>query len=621
VAVVGRTPEEAPRTDPVTVATADKPSFDKHVRPVLTAHCIACHGSEKPKAGLNLDKYKDEAAAQADQAVWEKVAHNLRSGEMPPKDKPRLKPADLERVGQWIEMQLARVDCGLKHDPGRVTVRRLNRAEYNNTIRDLVGIDFHPAENFPADDSSHGFDNIGEVLSLPPLLMEKYLAAAEKIVEMAWKNPQAKQRILFIKLDAKNKADAGRQIIERFATQAYRRPVSADEVKRLMRFVELAEKQGGDAEKGIQLAVQAALVSPHFLFRIERGPDPRNPDSQRIGEYDLASRLSYFLWSSMPDAQLFRLASTGNLHAELEPQIRRMLNDPKANGLVVNFAGQWLQLRNLAAVTPDPDRFPSFDEPLRDAMRKETEMFFAAVLKEDRSVLDFIDGRFTFLNERLAKHYGINDVKGDRFRKVELTGNQRGGVLTHASVLTVTSNPTRTSPVKRGKWILENILGTPPPPPPPDAGDLPEDKKGALTGTLRQKMEQHRTNPNCASCHQRMDPLGFGFENFDAVGAWRTQEDRFPIDASGILPDGRSFRGPTELKVILKEKADLFAHCLSEKMLTYALGRGLERQDRCAVDEVAAFLKKNDYKFSALVLGIVKSEPFQNRPAKQGGKK
>lgn len=614
-------PEEPERADLAPVPTAEKSSFDKQVRPVLAAHCIACHGSEKPKGGLNLDKYKDEAAALADRAVWEKVAHNLRSGEMPPRDKPRLKAAEVEQVDNWIETRFAKVDCGLKYDPGRVTVRRLNRAEYNNTIRDLVGVDFQPAENFPTDDSGHGFDNIGEVLSLPPLLMEKYLAAAGKIIEIAWKTPQAKQRLLFVKVDAKNKVEASRQILERFATQAYRRPVSPDEVKRLLRFVDLADKQGDDAEKGIQLAMQAVLVSPHFLFRIERGQDPNNPDARPIGEFELATRLSYFLWSSMPDAELFRLAGAGNLQKELESQVRRMLNDPKANGLVVNFAGQWLQLLNLTAVAPDPDRFPSFDEALRDSMRKETELFFGAVVKEDRSVLDFIDGRFTFLNERLARHYGISNVRGDQFRKVPLTGDQRGGVLTHASVLTVTSNPTRTSPVKRGKWILENILGTPPPPPPPDAGDLPDEKKGALTGTLRQKMEQHRANPSCASCHQRMDPLGFGLENFDAVGAWRTLEDKFPIDASGILPDGKSFRGPAELKVILKGKADLFARCLSDKMLTYALGRGLELQDKCAVDDIAATLKKNDYRFSALVLAIVKSEPFLMRPAKREDKK
>jgi hypothetical protein len=325
----------------------------------------------------------------------------------------------------------------------------------------------------------------------------------------------------------------------------------------------------------------------------------------------------------MPDDELFAQARTGQLRkgGNLQAQVRRMLADPRSRALVENFAGQWLQLRNLKNATPDKRSFPAFDEALRAAMLKETELFFAAIVAEDRSVLDFLDADFTFVNERLARHYGMTGVKGDGFRRVSVAGTQRGGVLTQASILTVTSNPTRTSPVKRGKWILENILGTPPPPPPPDAGELSEDKNVVLSGSLRKRMELHRSNATCASCHQRMDPLGFGFENFDAIGAWRDRDGPYPIDPSGTLPNGQSFRGPRELKAILKGKHEAFGRCLTEKMLTYALGRGLELgddADQPVVERIAGSLARNHYKFSSLVLEIVQSEPFQKRRSQRG---
>ncbi len=334
-----------------------------------------------------------------------------------------------------------------------------------------------------------------------------------------------------------------------------------------------------------------------------------------VNDYELASRLSYFLWSSMPDEELFALAAQGKLHDPkvLTAQARRMLKDPKAQALAENFAGQWLQLRNLANVAPDPARFPDFNDKLRAAMRTETELFFKAVMNEDRSVLDFIDARYTYLNEPLARHYGIPGVKGEQFRRVTLTDSRRGGLITQASILTVTSNPTRTSPVKRGKWVLEQLFGTPPPPPPPGVTQLADDKKGPLVGTLRQRMEQHRKDPMCASCHARMDPIGFGLENFDAVGRWRTKDGGLPVDASGTLPGGQSFNGPAQLKAILKSKKGLFVRCLSGKMLTYALGRGLEPADTCVVDTIAKTVEKNNYRFSALITAIVQSAPFRQR--------
>ena len=388
-------------------------------------------------------------------------------------------------------------------------------------------------------------------------------------------------------------------------------------MQRLMRFVESALNDGEEADSGLRLALKAVLVSPQFLFRGESQPDPNNPQSVHgIDEFALASRLSYFLWSSMPDDPLFAEARRGTLRKNVEAQVKRMLKDAKSKALVDNFAGQWLQIRNLSQVTPAKEKYPKFDESLREAMEKETELFFDYIMREDRSVLEFINADYTFVNERLARHYGIAGVKGDKFQRVSLKGTARGGLLTQGSILTITSNPTRTSPVKRGKWVLENLLGTPPPPPPPDVPELKEGKE--LTGTLRERMEQHRANPSCAVCHQRMDPIGFGFENFDGIGAWREKDGSAPIDPSGELVTGETFKGPAELKnILLKQKRTEFIRCLTEKMLTYALGRGLEYYDRCATDQIAKELAKKNYRFSQLITAIVKSTPFQMRRGEQ----
>ncbi len=382
----------------------------------------------------------------------------------------------------------------------------------------------------------------------------------------------------------------------------------------------MADHEGENFHTAIGVGLQAILVSPNFLFRVELDPEPNNPDAIRtLNDFELATRLSYFLWSSTPDDELLTLARLGKLHETdtLDRQVRRMLADPKSQALVENFAGQWLQLRNLDVASPDRGRYPEFDEALRTAMRKETEQFFASILREDGSLLDFIDGNYTFVNERLARHYGIEGVKGEEYRRVELDPAQRGGVLTQASVLTVTSNPTRTSPVKRGKWVLENLLGTPPPPPPANVPELKTDEEAQLTGSLRERMEQHRANPDCAVCHNRMDPLGFGLENYDGIGGWRTKDGAFDIDPSGELPGGLAFAGPQELKQILKARQDDFIRCLAEKMLTYALGRGVEYSDRCTVEDLVRAVQDNDYKFSSLILAIVHSDAFQKRRGKR----
>jgi hypothetical protein len=316
----------------------------------------------------------------------------------------------------------------------------------------------------------------------------------------------------------------------------------------------------------------------------------------------------------MPDEELFRLAEKGQLRANLDAQVMRMMKDPKAIALVDNFAGQWLKLRMMDFVTPDAKTFPEFDDPLRQAMISETQMLFMEIMREDRSILDFIDADFTYLNERLAKHYGIEGVTGDEFRRVKLDSPERGGLLTHASVLTITSYPARTSPVQRGRWVLENLLDQAPPPPPPDVPALVE--QGKLTGTLRQRMEKHREDPGCAACHEEMDAIGFGLENFNAIGAWRSSDGDSPIDSAGLLPNGRKFSGPAELKKIIKERQDDFCKALSQKMLTYAMGRGLEKTDKCYIEEIVGKTKEQGYKFSALVLQVVHSDPFQKRAAK-----
>ncbi|WP_165245898.1 DUF1592 domain-containing protein [Paludisphaera soli] len=753
---------------PLRAQSPDGPAPEP-VRELFTRFCVSCHQGDQAEGGFDVAKLLAKGPPSTNRKAWNRVKENVEGGLMPPEDNPQPTEDQVAALASWVDAELKKIDCGATVDPGRVTIRRLNRAEYNNTIRDLVGVDFQPADDFPSDDVGYGFDNIGDVLSLPPILMEKYLAAAETIAARAivaagtsevpvktYEGPDLENaggtaadddgrflgtngeialahdfprdasyvvRVhayahqagdqparMAIKLDGKTlqsfdvkavqgsigtyefqgKLRGGRrriaaeflndywepenpdpsrrdrnlvvqsievqgpigakgdplpashklvvfrrpskpeefyecttEVLDRFLRRAYRRPVTGGEVSKLVRLADLARENGESYERGIQLAVQAVLASPQFLFRVElyrpkrdkKGKVLEAPGGVPINDFELASRLSYFLWSSMPDDELFRLALDGKLHeeAELEKQARRMIRDPKSRAFVENFAGQWLQLRNLKTANPDREQFKSFDEPLREAMQKESELFFASILREDRSLLDFIDCDYTFLNERLATHYGVPGVKGPEFRRVKLKGGDRGGLITQASVLTVTSNPSRTSPVKRGKWVLEQILGSPPPPPPPDVPVLADDAKGPLVGTLRQRMEQHRSNPSCASCHARLDPPGFGLENYDAVGAWRDKDGGLPIDASAQLPTGESFRGPAELKAILKTRKSEFVRCLGEKMLTYALGRGLEDPDACTVDALVKGVAADDYRLSRMVLEIVKSEPFLKR--------
>jgi hypothetical protein len=390
--------------------------------------------------------------------------------------------------------------------------------------------------------------------------------------------------------------------------------VTPQEVSTYLQLVTQAWRHGGSFDQGIAVALQALLVSPDFLFRLEKTRTAADGTPQPVSDFELATRLSYFLWASMPDAALRRLAAAHQLHTPevLAGQVTRMLRDPKSQALVEQFGGQWLQVRALESSKPDPDRFPEFEDYLRQSMRKETELFFATIMREDRSILEFLNAKYSFVNERLARHYGLKGIVGPEFRRVDLTGTAREGVLMQASVLTVSSYATRTSPVLRGKWILENLLDAAPPPPPPSVPRLDESAVGTTT-TLRQQMDAHRKNPTCASCHRRMDPLGFGLENFDGIGQWRTEDGKFPIDATGQLPSGRQFTGAAELGKILEEEPEAFARALAVKMLTYALGRGLEPSDHRVVRSIARRVAAQDYRFSSLVTEIVRSVPFQMR--------
>ena len=420
-------------------------------------------------------------------------------------------------------------------------------------------------------------------------------------------------------------ADAGQRsddtscaqtILTSLARRAYRRPVADADLEPLLAFYQEGHASGG-FDEGIQRALEFLLVSPDFLFRVERDPEAVLPNTAyRVSDLELATRLSFFLWSSIPDAELLDLAVQGELRrpAELERQVRRMLADPRSSALVSNFAAQWLFLRNLPALTPDPRLFPDFDEGLREAMRLETELFVESIIREDRNVTEFLTADYTFVNERLARHYGIPHVQGSYFRRITVLGGTRGGLLGQASILTVTAYPHRTSPVLRGKWVLENILGTPPPPPPPDVPPLEVTPGAAQALSMRERMAQHRSSPTCAACHAIMDPPGLSLEQFDAVGRWREVDASFaPIDATGALPDGTTFDGMAGLRQALLSRPEQFISTLSEKMLTYALGRGVEYYDAPALRAILEDAARDDYRFSSLVLGIVNSTPFQMR--------
>ena len=721
------------------------------IKPMLQKHCIECHSDSDAEAGLSLAGYETLDDLLNSRKKFKKVLNRVAAREMPPEDSDPIANDDHKVLMEWLDTLQNSVDCSIVN-PGRVTIRRLNRNEYRNTIRDLVGVDYHPADSFPGDDVGYGFDNIADVLSLPPILMEKYLDAAEEITNqiivdpespsfrktipgLEFKSRQAGHEGMFVVLATESTVQRGieiekegeyevivraagtpakdewpkmafgindkrlktwrvdsqrdepgdysfktrlrareqtlevsflndeyipnvadrnlyvsqveirgpvgltsfqkkilgyqnskdrddlseeelrkitRSALNRFASRAYRRKAYSNEIDKLVRFYEMQVKEGESHEVALKHTLQAVLVSPFFLYKVER---PTKPGQVRtLTDFELATSLSYFLWNSMPDEELLGVAGQRKLTniKSYRNQVLRMMEDPKAEALVESFAAQWLQLGHLEHVRPDPDLFPGVSEELRRDMATETKMLVADLIKRDASIFSLLDSEYSFINKRLAEHYGIDKFRSEGFRRTDMAKYGRKGLMTHASILTLTSNPNRTSPVKRGKWIMENLLGEEPPPPDPEAMQLED--QAELTGTIRQRMEQHRANPNCAICHLVMDELGFALENYDAVGKWRDKDGSNEIDAMGELPDGTIFEGPDELQATLKSKMrDQFVRCLAEKMLIYALGRGLEYFDECALDKIIAQVKQDDYRFSSLIMAVATSDPFIKR--------
>jgi hypothetical protein len=744
----------------------------------VAANCLDCHDRTAKAGGLALDHL---LGADIDQNAdpWERVVHKLTARQMPPKDAPRPDEESYQSVIAALELSLDRAAAATPNSGRTETFRRLNRTEYQNTIRDLLALDIDAAALLPADESSHGFDNI-TISDLSPTLLNRYVAAAQKISRMAvgriaggpsvetfrmraditqdvhlpglpigtrggmlinyhfpqdgeydvqvhlmrdrndeieslrephelevsldrrrmdvfdvrpaprgvsdksveeklrtrfqvaagphqlavafvpksssllettrrplnvhfnfYRHPRlgpavyqvsvvgpieaqgpgstpSRARIFICRpTGGDEEEDCAKKIIANLARRAFRQPVDEADLQTPLEFYCQGHAQGG-FEAGIESALASLLVNPQFLFRIELDPPGAvSGRPYRISDLELASRLSYFLWSSMPDDELLDLATAGKLSQPdvLEGQVRRMLADPRSRSLATNFAGQWLYLRNLDSIIPDMRLFPDFDDNLRQALRQETELLFENVLRDDRSVLEFLNADYTYLNERLARHYGIPHVYGTRFRRVAVDDeSHRGGLLGHGSILTVSSYATRTSPVIRGHWILKNFVGMPPPPPPPNVPALEDNTVSALL-SVRERLKQHRANEACASCHDMMDPVGFALENFDAVGRWRTMEAGQPIDATGGLPDGSEFTGVEGLERALLARPELFVRTLTEKLMTFALGRGVEYSDAPAVRKILRESRGDNYRFSSLVLGIVTSTPFQMRSA------
>jgi mono/diheme cytochrome c family protein len=737
---------------------------------LLNQYCVFCHNAKLHTAGINLQDLSGDMSGP-NAATWEKVLRKFGTGQMPPPGLPHPKPAQASAFVAWLTASLDA--ASLAHpNPGHPVIHRLNRAEYSNAIRDLLALDIKPGAKLPPDDTGYGFDNIGEVLSMSPVLIERYVSVARMVSRAAvgdtsvkpqideftptkehganqmrvsddlpfdsagglsvdyhfpvdaayiirvklpplledFDGPDHLPRILELKIpvkagshrvgatflaenlvseslgDGNKKAgpkseatvtskldirlDGARlrlydvehkgeyphlksltiagpyeiaglgdtasrraifickpltpgeespcalKIVTHLGRRAYRRPLTEADLKPLMAFYESGRREGG-FNAGIGLALRAMLVSPNFLFRVEHDPPQGVPGAvHRISDIELASRLSFFLWSSIPDEDLLKLAEEDKLSepALLSSQVDRMLTDPRSSAFVSNFTGQWLFLRNLAKVTPDPDIFPHFDQGLAQAFDRETELFFNAILRENRPVTDLLTANFTFVNQRLAQHYEIPGVYGSQFRRVSLDGANRGGLLGQGSILTVTSYPNRTSVVQRGKWVLENLLGGGPPPPPPDIPTLEEHAKDGKTLTMRQQMEQHRVNPTCAGCHSRMDPIGFSLENYNGIGEWRAKDGGNPIDPTGKLPDGTLFEGPNGLKNLLTTTyRDQFVTTFTEKLMTYALGRGIEYYDEPAVRAIIREAAPENTTVGALIHSIVRNPQFQTR--------
>jgi mono/diheme cytochrome c family protein len=607
-------------------AAAPKAHFDADIAPIFAKNCVGCHSGAQPKGDILL-RFKDESEARAQVAndeFWDKVAAEVESGRMPPAG-ARNKPSDGERklLVDWIKKDVLTI--GGQPDPGPVIVHRLNNREYANTIRELLYLpaDYNAAADFPTDERGDGFDNNSDTLIISPVLVERYLEASRKAVDTALKpvneergvisevaSPQLLAPSKDFRADFANSMGKVRINVEAFLKRAWRRPVTNAEIDEVMKFAALSFAHEGESmSQATGIAARAALMSPNFLFRLEQNPDPKSTAPVfALTEQQLASRLSYFLWSTMPDEALMAEANKGTLRQNLAAQVARMLKDPKAASLTKDFMGQWLEIRGL-------ENTPNVDKALLASMRGETEHFFDYIVANDRPITDMLFADYSFVDEKLAKLYGIPGVTGNAFQKVQLDPARRGGIITQASFLTLTSKPLedglRTSPVVRGKFILENLFNQKIPPPPPDVPPLKLDTNKQLVGTVRQIFEQHRENPVCAGCHARMDPYGFALENYSGTGEWRDKDNNIAVDASGEI-NGKKFTTPAEFRKVLETRKGDFRRAVVSKVLSYALGRGIQGYDRPAIEEIVAQLEKDGDKFSSVILNVARSYPFQN---------
>jgi hypothetical protein len=616
---------------------AAPPSFATHIRPLLKSYCFECHNANKRKGGLNLEKIETESESLDLVDLWDQVGERLKNKEMPPARSKQPGNDERQKLLAWVKLVAdSQVSCDKlteeqrqKSLVGFTMSRRLNRTEYGNTLRDLFGVDLHAGDLLPSEGAGgEGFDNTGATLFTTPVLLEKYLEAAELVLgtilpikpakdkEQAQLEEVRRKLLVAVPGPKSSPREAARKVIESILPRAFRRPAADPEIDRYLALFDKASARGTSFEQALKLALKGVLISPSFLFLTDTPPAKKG--LYKLGHFEVASHLSYFLWASMPDDELFALAGRGRLHEPnvLRGQVQRMLRDPRSRGLTDGFAAQWLGIRPLGVtIRPDAKLFPEFTDQLAAAMREETLLLFDTILRENRSVLEVISADYTFVNEALAAHYKLEGIKGPHMRRVKLDDPARGGVLGHAGILTVTSFPHRTSPVLRGRWILEELLGADVPPPPPDVPVLNERRKGGSNPTtIRQQLEKHRAKAECATCHSRIDPLGFGLEKFDPLGRWRTEQGGAPVDSVGVLPTGEKFDGPAELKKLLLEKRrPEFLRNLARKMLGYALNREVRRVDLCVVGDCVKALEQDEFHAFRLVETIVTSYPFLHR--------
>ena len=583
----------------------------------IKRYCLECHSGEKPKASLDLSRFDSMDKILSEALLWDDILIRLSQGDMPPKE------ADLPTLNErseflnWVESSLQKAACQSGPHAGPAVLRRLNRAEYSASVRDLLDIHFDAGEALPSDGSGgEGFDNASETLFISPIHAEKYMDAARVAVEYAFADPRSLRRFLVAEPDEKTSPEvAARRVIEDFLPRAFRRSIPESEILEYLALFHAAYKADPSFMVAIRLTLQAVLISPKFLFIAEEPNFDSKP--HKVTDHELASRLSYFLWGSLPDDQLLKAADEGNLSDSriLQEQFKRMLgsqNSRKVRNFSQNFVEQWLGTRALGREFKPDKSIRGYDSELEGGMKYEPVFFFHEILTENRSLLDLLKADYTYVNRRLARHYRIKGEFREQPKRVQLTDeNRRGGLLSMAAVLAVSSYPHRTSPVLRGKWILETILGDPPPPPPPNVPELEESASSVSSESLRQRLELHRQNVACAQCHDRIDPLGFGLENYGVLGRWRDKYEGHTVDARGALPDGTTFSGPAELKLALLGRKDQFVRHLTKKMLGYALGRGLTYYDYCAVNSIVDKLRANDYKSHHLLFGIIQSVPFR----------